>query len=108
MPIRVDFPAPFSPRSARISPRRRSRSITSLASVPPGNRLVIPRSSTRAPSGSPATLLLLGGDERHLEGAGLDRGLSLVDRLGGGRRQLRGERRVEGDVEGPLPDAVAD
>src|SRR5207253_2816457 len=41
----VDLPAPFSPSSAWISPRRTSRSIASFASVPVGNRFVIPRIS---------------------------------------------------------------
>src|SRR3954447_6544414 len=40
----VDFPAPFSPSSAWISPRRSSKSIASFATSEP-NRLVIPRSS---------------------------------------------------------------
>src|SRR5947199_3190898 len=42
--ISVDFPAPFSPRSACTSPRRRSKSTWSLATMP-GKRLVIPRIS---------------------------------------------------------------
>src|SRR3954470_9921537 len=40
----VDLPAPFSPSSAWISPRRSSKSIASFATSEP-NRLVIPRSS---------------------------------------------------------------
>src|SRR6266568_4311308 len=44
MLISVDLPAPFSPRSACTSPRRRSKSMWSLASTP-GNCFVIPRSS---------------------------------------------------------------
>src|SRR5689334_22419731 len=44
MLINVDLPAPFSPRSACTSPRRRSKSMWSLASTP-GNCFVIPRSS---------------------------------------------------------------
>src|SRR6186997_3155417 len=43
--ISVDFPAPFSPSRAWISPRRRSKSTRSLARTP-GNRFVIPRSSS--------------------------------------------------------------
>ncbi len=39
--IRVDLPAPFWPRSACTSPRRRSKSTWSSASVPV-NRLVRP------------------------------------------------------------------
>ena len=42
--IRVVLPAPFSPRSAWISPCSRVRSIWSLASTP-GKDLVMPRSS---------------------------------------------------------------
>src|SRR5919197_5052657 len=44
MLISVDLPAPFSPSRACTSPRRRSKSIWSLASTP-GNCFVIPRSS---------------------------------------------------------------
>src|SRR6266550_7455370 len=44
MLISVDLPAPFSPRRACTSPRRRSKSMWSLASTP-GNCFVIPRSS---------------------------------------------------------------
>src|SRR5215213_9454708 len=44
MLISVDLPAPFSPSSAWTSPRRRSKSMWSLASTP-GNCFVIPRSS---------------------------------------------------------------
>src|SRR5262245_2709222 len=47
----VVFPAPFSPRSAWTSPRRRSRSTWSLATTP-GKRFVIPRSSRTTPWGS--------------------------------------------------------
>ncbi len=43
--IRVLLPAPFSPSSAWISPRRRSRSMWSFATSAP-NRLVMPRSSS--------------------------------------------------------------
>src|SRR2546421_994156 len=45
--IRVDLPAPFSPRSAWTSPSTSSKSTWSLASTP-GNCLVIPRSSRTA------------------------------------------------------------
>ena len=41
----VDFPAPFSPSSAWISPGRTSRSIPSLATTP-GYRFVMPRISS--------------------------------------------------------------
>src|SRR2546423_3304217 len=44
MLISVDLPAPFSPSRACTSPRRRSKSMWSLASTP-GNCFVIPRSS---------------------------------------------------------------
>src|SRR4051794_34075186 len=42
--MRVDFPAPFSPSSAWISPRFSSKSIALFATSEP-KRLVIPRSS---------------------------------------------------------------
>ena len=45
--ISVVLPAPFSPRSAWISPRRTSRSMWSLATTP-GKRLVTPRISSAA------------------------------------------------------------
>src|SRR5438093_12401743 len=45
--ISVDLPAPFSPSRACTSPRRRSKSTSSLASTP-GNRFVMPRSSRTA------------------------------------------------------------
>src|SRR4051794_37855543 len=40
--IKVDLPAPFSPRSACTSPRRMSRSTSSLATIP-GNSFRMPR-----------------------------------------------------------------
>jgi hypothetical protein len=45
----VDLPAPFSPSSVCTSPRRRSKSILSLARTP-GNCFVMPRSSRRGVS----------------------------------------------------------
>src|SRR4030095_4011361 len=42
--ISVDLPAPFSPRRACTSPRRRSNDTPSLATTP-GKRFVMPRSS---------------------------------------------------------------
>src|SRR6187200_465158 len=47
--ISVDFPAPFSPRSACTSPLRSSKSTPSFATTP-GNRFVIPLSSRRGAS----------------------------------------------------------
>src|SRR6185312_11603198 len=47
--IRVDLPAPFSPRSACTSPFCRSKSTPSFATTP-GKRLVIPLSSRRGAS----------------------------------------------------------
>src|SRR4051794_14154003 len=47
----VDFPAPFSPRSACTSPRRRVKSMPSLATTGP-HRFVIPRSSRASGAGS--------------------------------------------------------
>ena len=41
----VDLPAPFSPSSAWTSPARRSKSTSSLATMP-GKRLTMPRIST--------------------------------------------------------------
>src|SRR6478736_2286406 len=46
--MRVDLPAPFSPQSACTSPRRTRRWMSSFATTP-GNRLVIPTSSTAYP-----------------------------------------------------------
>src|SRR5581483_3569659 len=43
--ISVDLPAPFSPRSACTSPARTSKSTPSFA-ITPGNRFVIPRTSS--------------------------------------------------------------
>src|SRR5438874_5815463 len=43
----VDLPAPFSPSSACTSPSDAAKSTSSFATTP-GNRLVIPRSSTAA------------------------------------------------------------
>src|SRR6478672_5665703 len=75
----VDFPAPFSPRSACTSPWRRSKSTRSLASTP-GKRLVIPRSSSRGASAiarailsrrpPPARELLRGGARANACGRG--------------------------------------
>src|SRR5436309_2036087 len=47
----VDLPAPFSPSSACTSPSAASKSTPSLATTP-GNRFVIPRSSTAALMGA--------------------------------------------------------
>jgi hypothetical protein len=44
--IRVDLPAPFSPRSPCTSPGSTTRSMASFATTP-GNRLVMPCSSRR-------------------------------------------------------------
>src|SRR6266571_2233872 len=52
----VDFPAPFSPSSACTSPRRRSKSTSSLATTP-GNRFVIPFSSRSGASFMPAGIV---------------------------------------------------
>src|SRR5262245_22004294 len=98
--MRVDLPAPFSPRSACTSPSRTSRSTRSLASTP-GNRFVIPRSSRtgisstmlrgilggglRPPPKNRLQLNLLRGD---LDLAGDDRLLDLVQLLDD-RRALR-------------------
>src|SRR5215218_3240398 len=47
--MRVDLPAPFCPKSARISPGKRSRSTASTAIVPP-KAFVIPRSESTGPA----------------------------------------------------------
>ena len=47
--ISVDFPAPFSPSRAWISPARSAKSTASRAVTPP-NRFVIPRSASRGRS----------------------------------------------------------
>src|SRR3712207_1731334 len=51
--ISVDLPAPFSPRSAWISPRRSCRSTPSLAVTAP-KRLTMPRSSAASSAGPSA------------------------------------------------------
>ncbi len=56
----VDLPAPFSPRSACTSPRRTSRSTSSLATVP-GNSLRMPRISRT--SSSVISAILTSGTE---------------------------------------------
>ena len=45
MPIRVDFPAPFSPSRQWTSPRRSANVMSSLARTP-GKDLLMPSSST--------------------------------------------------------------
>src|SRR5258708_27839213 len=52
--MRVDLPAPFSPRSAWISPARTVKS-TLASAVTPGNLFPMPRSSSS--SGMPASVL---------------------------------------------------
>src|SRR5918992_4131946 len=52
--ISVDFPAPFSPMSAWISPSRKARSTESFATTP-GNRLVIPSRDTSGAPERPAS-----------------------------------------------------
>src|SRR4029453_7670712 len=86
--ISVVLPAPFSPRSAWTSRRRRSRSIESLATIP-GKRLVIPRSSRTGLSGSAIAGILvlpprpLQRTGRTIDGAGRARrpAPSIEDRL---------------------------
>src|SRR4051794_39408452 len=81
--ISVDFPAPFSPRSACTSPRRRSKSTWSFATIP-GKRLVMPRSSRtgasaaamRGDSMAPRTR---GGREPPRPRDELDRGRDVLD-----------------------------
>src|SRR6266446_2997288 len=112
----VDLPAPFSPRSACTSPRRRSKSTRSFARTP-GKRFVMPRSSRTGVSGS-ATV---GGDstERRRGRARepalfavrrflLDRGRRL-DRAGDDLRAERGDLLEERgrDVRADLAHAHA-
>src|SRR3954462_7273752 len=94
MLISVDLPAPFSPSKACTSPRRRSKSMWSLASTP-GNCFVIPRSSStgaastvrlnnragpEARSVQPMCQVLLARDrQRRLDLAGDDLLLQRVD-----------------------------
>src|SRR5215211_2452442 len=65
----VDLPAPFSPRRACTSPRRRSKSTRSFATTAP-NRFVTPRSS-RAGEDSLRGLLHRVGNVRDLAGGDL-------------------------------------
>src|ERR671937_63390 len=60
--ISVDLPAPFSPRSACTSPRRRSKSTLSSATTP-GKRLVIPRISRTVDASTGAILRRRAGSE---------------------------------------------
>src|SRR5947208_13336568 len=71
----VDLPAPFSPSSACTSPSAASKSTWSFATTP-GNRFVIPRSSTAASIGreeggegsaSPPNSLALGAADHALD-----------------------------------------
>src|SRR5215471_11568377 len=60
----VDLPAPFWPTRTCTSPRRMARSTRSSASTP-GNRLVVPWSSTMASAGGlPGSVTVPRGDER--------------------------------------------
>src|SRR5439155_20117630 len=106
--IRVDFPAPFSPSRAWISPARRSRYTESLARTP-GNRLVIPFIATSGARSSPASPLRasavviglprlaprLGGDG---DGAGDYLLLEVVEL----RLDVRGEQRAARGVVDPV------
>src|SRR5882757_2101786 len=78
MPVRmfisVDLPAPFSPSSAWISPRRTSRSTSALA-MTPGKYLAIPRNST------------IGG----VPGPPMSCGCSALSTFGGGADVLLGQ-----------------
>ena len=65
----VDFPAPFSPMSAWISPDRRKKSTSSRASTP-GKAIVMPRISTIV---GPDGLGLQMSHLSHLSGVGLPR-----------------------------------
>src|SRR3989442_3102675 len=118
--ISVDLPAPFSPSSACTSPSRRSKSTWSLARTP-GNRFVMPLSSSAAGASSIAgdskqssettRAGLFGPPSRTASGAGLaaryDR--RRLDRAGDDlllqRVDLRDVRR--GDLRADLPERDA-
>src|SRR3954447_21525872 len=74
--ISVDFPAPFSPRSACTSPRRTSKSTSSLATMP-GNSFLIPRISRT--SSFAATPLTRADPNPETRGAGTRARPSLPD-----------------------------
>src|SRR5437588_11120494 len=63
--ISVDLPAPFSPSRACTSPRRRSKSTLSSATMP-GKRFVIPRISRTAAASTRAILRRKAGPEARL------------------------------------------
>src|ERR687885_473118 len=113
--ISVDLPAPFSPSSACTSPRRRSKSMWSLARTP-GNCFVIPRSSRTVGASAIARNRTGAGrrpprndalGSRRLDLVRLDR---LVDRhvdlLDGARQHVRAEVALVG-VDADAPDLVA-
>src|SRR6478752_5869941 len=86
--IRVDLPAPFSPRSACTSPSRRSKSTSSFATMP-GKRLVMWRisSTVRVASAIAARFYCSGPDHvpRHVDVAA---GLAKKERAGSKARPL--------------------
>src|SRR5678815_5222204 len=101
----VDFPAPFSPRSAWISRWPRSRSIASVASVPVGKRLLTSRISRTGvsslitkradPYGRPASFPFTGfGSRDRLELARLHVLGGLLDLV----LQTRGDRAQVADL----------
>src|SRR5438309_11533027 len=132
----VDLPAPFSPRSAWISPRRSAVSIAAFARVPVGNSFVIPRISRTggwsvmrsarderadpgapAPSGAPtpeAGPLDLDSLATHSLGDGLqlpgchvrDRLLELVFESGGNRVQVADRRGADTAVGGVVHEVA--
>src|SRR5690242_7566737 len=109
----VLLPAPFSPRSAWISPGATAKATSELA-ITPGNRLVIPRSSRR--SGVALPSVMSGGpflrgrcrgganscecDQQLGRGQGGDHRRALVaqgaaaDRAGHGGNLFRGEAQL--------------
>src|SRR3990172_11564592 len=99
--IRVVVPAPFSPRSPRISPDRTVRSMRSFANTP-GNRFVIPRSCSSTAEVLPVPAAGRAQPRRmreapapHKEGSPRLPGgiLSSIDR----DRSAAGDRNVPGD-----------
>src|SRR5918993_784743 len=112
--IRVDFPAPFSPSRAWISPRRTANSMPLLATTP-GNRLTIPRISTAGAAPLPSRTVIVSIsacslsplDGRRSQGAevaliriGGDDPMPLAQLLGGVERPDAGRTgHREGDVD---------
>src|SRR5580704_100768 len=104
--ISVVLPAPFSPRSAWISPAATARSTWSLARRLPKPTVIPPRSRSGA-AGTPLTargLLDLAGIVGHLELAILDLGELGLDCLEDVRLDAAVEPMEVGELDGALLD----